>query len=277
MKVMHLSEPTLRRLLQRELDPSEAKALAEHLAADCEVCEDFLAARATADAADGLVDRALFRLASVADPREQGNDLEFERIRRRIRRGGAVRFLRLGAVAAAVLAAGALTFEVARHEERVEKRSALEGVKGMASQAIPVRLRFVVVHPSETGRPPELEKGVSGAVLDPLSALQFEVEMSRPGHAALVRVGPRGDLDLFWTESFSRPGPVEVSLGGRPAAYPLAGLSGPQRVLLVASPEPLTRERVVAAARALAPPARAAAEIPALEGLSIDLVEVTVR
>jgi hypothetical protein len=172
---------------------------------------------------------------------------------------------------------GGVTLKVAWLDRQPGQRLAGDGVKGMASQAIPVRLRFLVVHPAETGGLPELEKGASGAVLDPLSALQFQVELARPGHAALVRVGAAGDLDLFWQERLAQAGSTEVSLAGRPAAYPLAGLTGRQRILLLASPEPLTRDRVATAARALAPPARLVAEAPALEGLSIDVVEVTVR
>jgi len=276
--MMHLTEQNLRQLLDGSLDPAEARMLGEHLAGDCETCEAMLAARSAADPADGVVDRALSRLAPPG-PAEQGNDLEYARIRRRLggkRRSGAARALRLGALAAAVLAVGGVTLKVA-WLDRVERRPAWDGVKGMAPQAIPVRLRFLVVHPADTGRFPELEKGASGAVLDPLSALQFQVEMARPGYATLVRVGPAGDLDLFWQERLAQAGSADVSLGGRPAAYPLAGLAGRQRILLLASPEPLTRERVAAAARALAPPARIAPESPALEGLSIDVVEVTVR
>jgi len=279
MSVMHLTEHSLRRLLDGTLDVAAARMLAEHLAGGCEACEAMLAARPVADAADGVVDLSLSRLAPPG-PAERGNDLEYARIRRRLggaRRGGAARVLRLGALAAAVLAVGGATIKVAWLDRRAEQRSAWDGVKGMAPQAIPVRLRFLVVHPAEGGRIPELEKGASGAVLDPLSALEFQVEMARPGYATLVRVGAAGDLDLFWQERLSQGGSAEVSLGGRPAAYPLAGLAGRQRILLLASPEPLSRDRVAAAARALAPPARLSPENPALEGLSIDVVEVTVR
>lgn len=279
MSVMHLEEHNLRQLLDGSLDPVAAKALAEHLAEGCDACEAMLAARSTADAADGLVDQALLGLAP-GGAAEQGNDLEYARIRRRLareRRGGMGRLLRLGALAAAVLAVAGVTFEIARIDRKAEPGPADDGMKGMAPQAIPVRLRFLVVHPAETGSVPELEKGASGAVLDPLSALEFQVEMARSGYATLVRVGPGGDMDLFWQDRLAQAGSIEVSLGGRPAAYPLAGLSGRQRILLLASPEPLTRERVAAAARALAPPARLSPESPALEGLSIDVVEVTVR
>lgn len=278
MSVMHLSEHTLRQLLDGSLDRAAARSLAEHLAGGCDACEVMLATRSSADAADGVVDASLLRLAPPGSA-ELGNDLEYARIRRRMggaRRSGVARVLRLSALAAAVLAVGGVTFQVARFHRRAEAPS-WDGVKGTSPQAIPVRLRFLVVHPAETGGIPELEKGASGAVLDALSALQFRVELARPGYAALVRAGPAGELDLFWEERLAQAGSAEVSLGGRPAAYPLAGLSGRQRILLLASPEPLTRERVTAAARALAPPARLSPDAPALEGLSIDVVEVTVR
>ncbi len=277
--MMHLDEHDLRRLLDGSLEPAAARRLAEHLAGGCEACEAVLAARPTADAADGVVDGLLLRLAPPGAT-ERGDDLEYARIRRRLARersGGAGRLLRLGARAASVLAVAGVSLKVAVIDRRAGPGSASDGVKGMAPQAIPVRLRFLVVHPAETGSIPELERGANGAVLDPLSALQFQVELARPGYAALARVGAAGDVDLFWHDKLARAGSTEVSLGGRPAAYPLAGLSGRQRIVLLASPEPLTRERATAAAQALAPPARLSPDSPALEGLSLDVVEVTVR
>ncbi len=278
MNVMDLDEHNLRQLLDGSLEPAQARALAEHLAGGCDACEVMLAARPTADAADGVVDGILLRLAPPGTS-ERGNDLEYARIRRglvRERRSGAGRLLRMGAAAAAVLAVAGVAFQVARIHRKAEP-GAWDGVKGVSPQAVPVRLRFLVVHPAESGTVPELERGISGAVLDPLSALQFQVELARPGYAALARVGPAGDVDLFWQERLAQAGATEVSLAGRPAAYPLAGLAGRQRIVLLASPEPLARERVAAAARALAPPARLSPESPALEGLSVDVVEVTVR
>ena len=93
---------------------------------------------------------------------------------------------------------------------------------------------------------------------------------------AVVRVGSRGAPDVFYRKRLG-PGRTGVSLAGRPAAYPLEGLDGPQRFVLVAAEEPLTPARIAAAAAALAPPARISAEAPALDGLSLDVVEVTVR
>ena len=65
---IHLDEARYRALLAGSLPEEEARALEAHLAADCEVCETFLAARV--DVLDGLVDDAALsvRVASTARP-----------------------------------------------------------------------------------------------------------------------------------------------------------------------------------------------------------------
>jgi hypothetical protein len=108
------------------------------------------------------------------------------------------------------------------------------------------------------------------------ASLQFEVEAGRAAHAALVRISPRAAPDPFWSERIGE-GRSPVTLSGSPAAYPLAGLDGPQRFALLASDEPIDPRRVARAAAALAPPARITPELPALEGLSLDILEVEVR
>ncbi len=273
--MMHLTAQTLDRLLAGSLAPAEARALAEHLGGDCPECEALLE-RAGPGALDGVVDEALLGMAPPL-PAERGSDLEFARIRRALRRArpGRARAGRIAALAAALVAVAGVAVKVAWLDR--PRPAAWDGVKGPAAAAIPVRLRFLVVHPVGSGRPPELERGASGETVAPSAALQFRIELARPGFAALVRVGVGGDADLFWSGRVDAAGTADVTAGGRPAAYPLAGLAGRQRVVLVASPEPLEVPRVLAAARALAPPAAIPAEGPALEGLSFDVVEVTVR
>jgi len=273
--VMHLTGGTLDRLLDGTLDPGEARALAAHLARPCEECEAFLSSRAQADPVDGRVDRAL---AAFADPGSAaGNDLEYARIERALRGGRSRRRLApLAAVAAAVLAVGAVALKIGLDQAQ-PGRDDWDGVKGLGAPAVPLRLRFLVVLPGEAGGPPRLEKGASGVAVPARAGLQFQVEAAVRAHAALVRVSPSGEEEAFWRGDLSPGSPLEVTVGGRPAAYPLEGLAGPQRFVLLASPEPLASERIAAAARALAPPGRVSRDRPDLSGLSFDLVEVTVR
>jgi hypothetical protein len=272
--VMHLTERMYRLLLQGLLPSEEARALACHLEEECAICEEFLASRPSADAVDGLVDEGLGALVPAG---ERGSDLDFARIERRLRERapaprGASRRLAPAALAAAVLAAGLAALVVPRGGA---ERAAWDGVKGPAPRALPVRLRFLVVTPAPGG-PPALEKGVSGQPVQAGASLEFEVESGRAAQAALLRVPTRGGPELFWSGRVL-PGGSQITVGGRPAAYPLADLAGVQRFILVASEERLEPERLARAAAALAPPARIAADLPGLEGLSLDVVEVEVR
>lgn len=274
----HLDAAAEEGLLRGNLSREEAADLARHLAAPCEVCEAFLAERGSADGLDGRVEASL---GALGPPGAPGNDLEFARIERRLRdlarpsRRPARAFTGLaGAAAAALLAAGLAGLLLPRPPPDRPDRPAWDGLKGTA-RAIPVRLRFVVVAPEPGGRP-SLEKGVPGQAVSPSAALQFEVEAMRPASIALVRVAARGAPEIFWAERVD-VGRTSVSVAGRPAAYPLAELSGAQRFVLVASEERLDEGRAVAAAAALAPPVRSAPDLPALHGLSLDVVEVEVR
>lgn len=275
MMETHLTEDLYRRLLDGTLPTEEARALGRHLDAPCQACEDFLAARPP-DALDGQVDRAL-AAASVSAGGAGGNDLEF----RRIQRGLAVRAVperrsgrwvaptyRLSLAAAAVVAVlgGLWAMEVVdrtRHPDWT-------GEKGMPAPAVPVTLRFLV------DRGDALDKGLSGQEVPADARLRFELTVPRDAEVALVRVGAGGRPEVFFREML-RAGSTIVSVDGKPAAYPLAGLAGPQRFVAVASPGWLDDARAAEAAAALASPARAAAEHPGLDGVAVDAVEVNVR
>jgi hypothetical protein len=273
---MHLTHGTLARLLDGTLDATEARALAEHLSRACEECEGLLASRVRADPVDGRVDQALAALAEVPVS-GAGSDLEYARIQRALRGGRPARRLApLAALAAVALAVGVVALKVGLDRTR-PGRDAWDGVKGLAAQAVPLRLRFLVVLPGEAGGPPRLEKGASGAAVPARAGLQFQVEAGRQAHAALVRVSSSGEGEVFWHGAVAPGAPLEVTVGGRPAAYPLEGLAGPQRFVLLGGPEALAPDRIAAAARALAPPGRASPDRPDLAGLSFDVVEVTVR
>jgi hypothetical protein len=271
MSANHLDQNTYRLLRSGKLDPASARRLAEHLEGACETCEAFLAAQAPDDL-DGSVDAALTQLAP-ASPAEAGGDLEFSRIQRAVRgRRPLARATRWLAAAAAVLMVGGLSLAVLRHRPAHED-AAETGIKGRPSQIIPARLRFAVV---DTGRGgPELDRGRSGAIVPSDASLAFRVELGRPAYVALLRIAG-GETEVVWQQHVARPGAVDVSENGRPAAYPLRGLSGTQRFGLVASERPIGQDVVAAAARAITG-ASAGADDPRLSLMTLDVVEVTVR
>ncbi len=271
MSSTHLDHETYRLLRSGQLDPEAARRLAEHLDGPCEVCEAFLAAHAPDDL-DGAVDAALSRLAP-ASPSESGGDLEFSKIRGAVRgKRPVARATRWAMAAAAVLLVGGVSVAVLRH--RPARDDDAMGVKGLRpAQAIPARLRFAVV---DTGRgAPEIDRGRSGAVVPAGASLAFRVELGRPAYAALLRIGG-GESEVVWQEHVTRPGAVDVSENGRPAAYSLQGLSGTQRFALVASERPIAREDLAAAAR-IATGATAGSDDPRWSVMTLDVVEVTVR
>lgn len=263
----HLGPRAYRRLLDGTLEEGEAREMARHLERECEVCEAFLATCGEVDALDGQVDGALAALSPGAD----GHDLEFARIERALRTPPPQRRRApVLAVAAAVAVAGIAGLVASRIHPT---GGGWTGEKGVA-RAVPLRLRFVVIE----GLParPGVEKGTSGEVVDSSASLQFEVELGRSADVALVRVSAAGAPEPFFRQRL-RAGRTSVTVGGSPAAYPLRELAGPQRFVAIAAEGPLDGERIARAAAVLAPPGRLVPELPGLDGLSLDVVEVTVR
>jgi len=271
MGPMHLDKDTYRRLRAGELEPATARLLAEHLEGICEVCEAFLAAQPP-DGLDGAVDAALTRLAPPS-PNEAGRDLEYFLIERRAfpRRVRLARVARWASAAAALLLVGGVSVTALRHRGRRDEGTR-EGEKGRP-QAIPARLRFAVVGP--TAGAPQIDRGQSGAVVPEGASLAFRVELGRAAYVALLRIGP-GESEVVWRQHVARPGAIDVSENGRPAAYPLHGLVGTQRFALVASERPLSEEDLMAATRA-ATGASAGSQDPRWTLLTLDVVAVTVR
>jgi len=271
MGSIHLDHDTYRLLRSGKLDRETARRLAEHLDGPCDACEAFLAAHAPDDL-DGSVDVALTRLAPAAAS-EAGHDAEFSRIEKAARgRRPVARVTRWIAAAAAVLLIGGVSLSVLRYHRSA--RRDVEGVKGFrAAQAIPARLRFAVV---DTGRgAPAIDLGRSGAVVPAGASLAFRVELGGPAYVALLRIGG-SESEVVWQQHVTRPGAVDVSENGRPAAYPLQGLSGTQRFALVASERPIATEDLAAAAR-VATGASAGKDDPRWSVMTLDVVEVTVR
>jgi hypothetical protein len=272
----HLTEERYRGLVEGTLTPEEASALARHLDAPCQACEEFLAGRPDADALDGQVDRALAAAAPVPAA-GRGTDLEFRRIQRAMTvravpghpRGRWVSPTYRASLAAAAIVAvlgGLWAMEVldrTRHPDWT-------GAKGMSSAAVPVQLRFLV------DRGEVIDKGLSGQEVSRDDRLRFELTLAHDADVALVRVGTAGQPEVFYRDTL-KAGSTLVSVEGKPAAYPLAGLEGPQRFVAVASPSWIDDTRAADAAAVLAPPARISGASPRLEGLTLDVVEVTVR
>jgi hypothetical protein len=295
---LHLHPEALRRLQSGDLPPDEARRWAAHLAQECPECEAFLASEA-GRALDAAADVALASIAPVR-PEEAGNDLEFARIlgasgvrpapvltsvpaagtgqdahaERGARRGEvrsifgmsrrrATGFLAMAAVA--LLGAG-VVFRIMR-----APRTEWDGVKGPSTSAgVPASLRFAVVR----GSSDSVERGASGQVVAPDANLRFRIEVGAPAHVALLRTAA-GETEVIYQGHAARPGPVDVAVDGRPAAYSLRGLSGVQRFILVAGREPLTAEQLRAAATFLG--GQAANRDPRSPELTVDLIEVTVR
>ena len=273
MTVIHLDRHTYRRLRSGELDPATARALADHLDEACETCDTFLA-RQPPDGVDGAVDAALVGLVGLApvSEAERGDDVEYARIRRAVKGGGrrvTRRWAGMAMAAAAMLLVGGVSLTVLRSGPG---QRAWDGEKG-TPQPVPARLRFAVVDQGQGET--QIDRGQSGAVLTQGASLAFRVELGRPAHLALLRIGP-GESEVVWRQFAAHAGMVDVSEQGRPAAYPLRGLAGTQRFALVASERPIAEEDLAAAARA-ATGASAARNDPRVKVMTLDVVEVTVR
>ncbi len=271
----HLTDATYRRLLEGSLPPDEGARLARHLDEDCAECEAFLASREAVDWLDGQVDRAFAALAPAGA--SGGNDLELARIERRLREmehppRRSPRFVPVAlAAAAAILVAGVAGLLVPRSDPR---RPTWTGEKGAGAHSVPVRLRFLVLTAGVGGV--EIAKGVSGQTVSASSSLEFEIETGRAADVAIGRVPQYGKPDFFWHERVGA-GRAQATVRGHPAAYPLLDALGAQRFVAVASEDPLDDARLARVASALATPAGMAPNVPGLDGVSFDAVEVEVR
>lgn len=269
--MMHLDPETLAALQAGTLSAEEARALSTHLDEECEECERLLAVKLNVQVLDGIADAAIARALPVEGG--AGNDLEFARILRAVgaRERTPRRRLVAGALAASLVIAGVAGLVAGQLRPTDEATPAWDGEKGVDTRPVAVRLRFLEVEAD--GR---MAKGISGERVRFSSSLLFEVEAARPAVAGIARVSPAGNVEVIWRQRVSA-GRTQVTLDGRPAAYPLAALSGPHRFVLVASEAALDDARLEGAAATLAPPQPPAGDSPALSGLSLDIVDVYVR
>jgi len=262
-EIRHLDEGRLAQLLSGALQGAEADALASHLDAGCERCEAFLAGRPTGGL-DGAADAAALGLAPAG---EAGSDLEWARIRKAIAGRRPLRAAMPVAVAAAALVALAVGLR-STTEPFAPSTGAWDGVKGTEATA-PARLQFSIALPGSSG--PVVERGASGAVVSGRASLLFRAEARGPAALALLHLGSAG-AEPLWEGRAQRAGPVDMEVGGKPAAFSLAGLSGRQRFALVAAPA-LGRELVARVGQQLAAGGAHSGEMP----VGVDIVEVTVR
>lgn len=266
MSEMHLTPHTYTALLDGTLRGAEARALAAHLEAGCETCEAWLLEHGAPDRLDGAVDRALASLPGGDAGR--GDDLEFARITRALGAPGGARTSRWGLVAGLAVAASLAVAGVAGLLHRSPAPDGWDGLKGAGTQVVPLRLRFLVIHPA-AGPAPEIEKGVSGQSVPAGASLQFQVELGREADVVLARAAA-GAAEPFFHARLPA-GRTVVSVAGQPAAYPLASLAGSQRFLALAGEQPIEPADVERAARGAA-----AAGGPG-QPISLDVVEVHVR
>jgi hypothetical protein len=267
---MHLDPKTYAGLLAGTLPPAEARALAEHLAGDCEPCERFLAERDRADELDGLGDAAIDR---AFPPRRMPDDaLAFARLRRRLRSAtGGRRWVRAaGAIAASLLVVGVAGLLLHRRQPSAPPSAAWDGVKGAEVRAPLVRLGLARL--DDRG---EATRVSSGEPLDRSAKLVFELELDRAADVALARVQPGGDVELLW-RSREAAGRTVLGRAGQVSAYPLASHLGPQRFVVVASEGAVDGARLNAALAAFRP-ARLELVSQVLGELSFDVAEVSVR
>jgi hypothetical protein len=206
-------------------------------------------------------------LAALAARGAAGSDAEFERIARRVapapRPGRAHLPVRALAFAAALVAVGGGALLALRGGP---ERPAWNGAKGAhATAAVPLRLRYLVVEGEGAGA--ALRRGASGEAVPAAAGLGFEVTLSRAAHVALVRVEPRGPPDAFWAGPLPA-GSTLVSVSDRPAVYRLAGLSGRQRFVAVASEAPLDGAALARAVES------AGAGVPGVAGADVLEVEI---
>lgn len=227
MSGVHLTPELWRRLCVGERG-ADAARLAAHLREPCEACEVAIAA-AGSDPFDGAVDLTLASLG----PGRAGNDLEFERIRRRLARPS--RRVALGAAAAGVfvLVGTAVIARVAWPPTQGTGEKG-EGVQGE------VEVSFVVATPA-AGAQPRLEKGVPGRSYPCDRDVLVRYRTTQPGFATVIRLGADGSVDVLAHGVRVDAGEHDVGAEGTPAGYRLAGLTGRQRfaVLVAAQPMPV--------------------------------------
>ncbi len=234
MAVLHIDSSTWRRLLSGE--PFEGRDDAvRHLAEPCEACEASLAGMAPGDALDGLVDAVLSQTSARPAP---GNDVEFARIWRRVQGASPLQAGLAIAAALAVAVAGGLALRLLSHDRgaRLPTADEEQGLKGAGQLTAlgEVEVSFAIAQRDAMGSV-RLDKGIPGHAYAATSDVLVRYRVNEPGYVAVVRASADGSTDVVVDSQAVTPGEHDVEVGGKPAGYPLRGLSGPQRFAVVLS------------------------------------------
>lgn len=202
----HLDSDALRALAARE--PDAVAHFREHLAAPCEVCEEFLASAPETDALDGQTDALLLALAPRKEEAPRLDEVGFARIRRQLRAPAAAprRWVATVSALAACLLAVVLVTQ-ARKPAVTETPGAWDGRKGAGGR---MALELAVV-----------ARDANGALrrLDSDSAVPEGDVLLLRYHATEAGTG------LLFQQSSG--GPVEL-LGSFPLEAGTHDLAGPQ-------------------------------------------------
>jgi hypothetical protein len=207
-----------------QADPSAHAELLEHLAAGCEVCDDFLARHS--DAFDGPVDAQLLSLAPTSPA--PLDEVGWARLRRTLRAKPPRRWLTVAALAAGLVVAvgvGAWRTGVAEDDA--------QGLKGAAPH-----LELQAAVRTEGGR---LERLVDASRVSSHATLVFRAQSSLDG---VARVFVQRD-----GQAPEELGVVRVRAGLHPLSrddgllgFELSGESGPLSVWVVVGETPMTAQ-----------------------------------
>lgn len=242
----HLTPDAWSRLRAGTLAPDERLELLAHLGDDCEQCDTFVAG-VEEPVLDGAVDAALASLSRAPAPGED----RLAAIERKVKRAVLPRRRARWGLALVPIAAAALAvwFVPRSGEEELSGQR----LKGEAT-------------PSLTA----VASVVPGAALEPLTArdrwpwtaeLFFTYTLTDDAFVYLARVGVDGQVEAFYPPKGmlaerEAAGTRPLTLRGTVQAYALSGLSGRQRFVLLAAPEPLEGEALEAALKAGGPRAQ---------------------
>jgi hypothetical protein len=238
MAGVHLTAELWRNLLRGEsFDGREG--LVRHLSDPCEPCEAVIAEAGVADELDGEIDAVLGDLRPASVP--AGNDVEFERIWRQVRRRPLLPALAAAAAAAVVVVTAGLLLR------SVPSRDHGGGLKGPETIG-EVEVSFAIAR-RVMGAAPRLEKGVPGHWYSPDQDVLIRYRIDEPGFVSVVRSGPDGSTEIIVDEQRTMPGEHDVEVSGRPAGYPLAGLAGVQHFAVMVSRQSMSEAELQALAQ----------------------------
>ena len=229
----HLDDLLYQQLLGK--GDSVSAELREHLRSDCEVCAAYLAARTHADAFDGRVDSAL--LPRRAGPVAAG---ELEHVLARLERRPSVRLIGLAVAAMALAVVGVGTRMMGRARAPLDD----SGIKGDAPITVSTSLAIV-------GADGRVRAGSPGERVAATDAVSLRLDLSREARISVVRMDAQG-AEVVLSNEATPAGNRDLRRAGQLVGIPMAGLTGEQRVQVVASERDLSPTEIEALARGTA-------------------------